>query len=276
VLPRPHVAEALVAQVTRQILVTDCGYFPAAEGHRRSRPHGAGQVIVIVCTEGRGWCRMRSVQHVVKAGTALVIPADEPHVYGSDDADPWTVWWVHVAGDAVDELVAAAGTSALRPVVGVPQLARAVSLVDDTIRALEKDESPASLIAASGAAWHLLSLLASGRHSPDNGRPDPVALATAILQQNLDSSISVTELADSVGLSPSHLTALFREALGCPPGRYLTRLRMSVARELLDTTDMPVASIARHVGYDDPYYFARQFRSVHGMSATHYRSGAKG
>jgi AraC-like DNA-binding protein len=219
---------------------------------------------------------MRSVRHVVRPGTALVIPADEPHVYGSDDTDPWTVWWVHVEGEAVGELIAASGTSALRPVVPVPQLARAVSLVDDAVRALEKDESPSSLMSASGAAWHLLSLLASGRHSPDHGRPDSVALATAILQQNLNRQLSVTELADAVGLSASHLTARFREVLGCPPGKYQTRLRMSVARELLDTTDLPVASIARQVGYVDPYYFARQFRAVHGMTATAYRNGAKG
>jgi AraC-like DNA-binding protein len=51
---------------------------------------------------------------------------------------------------------------------------------------------------------------------------------------------------------------------------------MSRARELLDTTDQAVAEIARALGYADPFYFSRQFRSVHGVSPSGYRVQHKG
>jgi len=51
---------------------------------------------------------------------------------------------------------------------------------------------------------------------------------------------------------------------------------MGLARELLDTTDRAIASIAREVGYSDPLYFSRQFRRIHGMSPSEYRSHDKG
>ena len=275
VLPAPLVAEASARGLTRRLLVTDCGYFPHAAQHLRSRPKGARQTIVIVCTEGSGWCRLDGELHPVSAGQAVVIPAGAPHSYGSNETSPWSVWW-HVDGDDVDDLVAAAGASTARPVLPVPHLARAVSLVDEAITAMEKDESPSSLVTAAGATWHLFALLAGGRHQVGAGRPDPVALAVALLQQDLSVKLSVGDLAATVGLSPSHLSALFRKATGCGPGEYQTRLRMSAGRDLLDSTDLPVSTIARHVGYADAYYFARQFRAAHGMTATQYRSRAKG
>lgn len=276
VLPGPIVAEATASGLTKRVLVTDCGYFPRAALHLRSRAKGSRQTIVIVCTEGGGWCRLGDDLHTVSAGQALVVPAGLSHSYGSDEAAPWSVWWLHVEGSDVPDLLAATGASVLRPVLQVAQLPRAVALVDDAICAMEKDDSPSSLVTASGAAWHLFALLAGGRHTPGEGRPDPVAIAIACLQQDLSMKMSVGELAATVGLSPSHLSALFRRATGCGPSEYQTRLRMSASRDLLDSTTLPVSLIGRHVGYPDAYYFARQFRAVHGMTATQYRSRAKG
>jgi transcriptional regulator GlxA family with amidase domain len=86
--------------------------------------------------------------------------------------------------------------------------------------------------------------------------------------------VPVAELAALVGLSPSHLTALFRRATGCGPSEYHTRMRMGRARELLASTDLPVASVAAAVGYQDPFHFARRFRTVHGEAPTRYRARA--
>jgi AraC family transcriptional regulator, arabinose operon regulatory protein len=276
VLPPRTAAEAAQRPLTRSLLVTDCGYFPHATGHERSRPHGAPQAIVIVCTEGEGWCRSGGAHHRITAGNALVIRPREPHVYGADSRAPWSAWWLHVVGEAVPDLLDALEVTPARPVVAVSRLSQAVSLVDEAIKAFETDESPSSLAAASGAAWHLFASLASGRHRVPHGRPDPVALATAKLQQDLTTTVAVADLAASVGLSSSHLSALFRRAVGCGPAEYQTRLRMSAARELLDTTDLPVASVARRVGYADPFYFARKFRAAHGTTPSEYRSGVKG
>ena len=74
-----------------------------------------------------------------------------------------------------------------------------------------------------------------------------------------------------VGLSPSQLNALFRRHLGASPLEYQTQLRMVRARELLDSSPLSIAALARLAGYDDPLYFSRQFSRVHGMSPRAYR-----
>ena len=52
---------------------------------------------------------------------------------------------------------------------------------------------------------------------------------------------------------------------------YLTRLRMSRARELLKNSGMPVARVAEHVGYRSDPAFVKAFRKLHGMTPRAYR-----
>jgi AraC family transcriptional regulator of arabinose operon len=276
VLPRPRVREALQRPVTSRLIVTDCGYFPRADDHQRSRPTGCAETILIVCVDGFGWCDLPSGSHTVHPGQVLVVPAETPHTYGSSEDVPWTVWWMHVRGDDVAHLVEATGASPSVPVLAVPDVTRAVALVEEALRGMERDDSAATLQLAAGAAWHLLALLSATRHGVPHQRRDPVQAAVEYLQLHFAEKITVSELAATAGLSPSHFSALFRRATGCGPHEYQTRLRMMKSRQLLDTTDISVSAIARAVGYQDPLYFSRQFRAVHGMSASQHRARAKG
>lgn len=270
VVPRPAVAEALERAVTRRLMVTDVGYYPEARDHLMQRPRGARETVVIVCTSGTGWARVGDATHRVSARNALVIPAGVPHAYGSDEAHPWTIWWSHLIGSDVAELVGVMEVSAARPLVPVRSIDRAVALLDEILSGMERDQSPVRLVAAAGAAWKLLTQIAVDRVIPAPG--DPLQRAMTYLTERLDGSVRVSELARLVGVSPSHLTAMFRRATGGGVLAHHTALKMARARQLLDVTDMPVGEIARELGYDDPFYFSRHFRKHHGTSPTDYRA----
>lgn len=276
VLPRPRVAEALEHPVTSRLVVTDCGYFPKAAGHLRSRRQDCAETIVILCADGLGWCELPGGSHVVRPGQVLVVPSGTEHVYGADADSPWTIWWMHLAGFDVPALVQASGAGTATPVLSLGDLPHAVSLVEEALLAMEHDDSQLTLQVAAGAAWHLIALLSTARPGHSVGRSDPVRVAIGYLQRQFAEQVSVAELADLVGLSPSHFAALFRRTAGCGPREYQTRLRMMKCRQLLDTTDLQVSTIARSVGYEDPLYFSRQFRAVHGVTASEHRARAKG
>jgi AraC family transcriptional regulator, arabinose operon regulatory protein len=276
VLPRPLVRESLSRPLTSRLIVTDCGYFPSAADHLRSRPTGTGQAIVIVCVDGAGWCRLPSGTHRVRAGQALVISPGVAHSYGAAADHPWTIWWLHVAGDDVAGLIDAAGVHPGRPVIQVGDVYRTVALADEVLRRMELDGSVRGMQAAAGAAWHLLALLAADQTHAPPGRYDTVEQAQRYLRERVGRRVSVAELAALARLSPSHFAALFRRATGAGVLQYQTRLRMARARELLDTTDLPIAAIARSLGFTDPFYFSRQFRAVHGVTAGRYRAQRKG
>jgi AraC family transcriptional regulator of arabinose operon len=269
VVPRPQVAEALRRPVTRRLLVTDAGYYPAAADHRMQRHRGTDEAIVIVCASGTGWARVGSGMHRLGAWQALVIPRGVRHEYGADARDPWTIWWAHLAGTDVSELVESLDATADRPVVPVRAIDRAVALLDEIVSGLERDQSPVRLLGAAGAAWKLLTQINVDRMLPEPG--DPLQRAMNYLAERLDGKVKVPELASLVGVSPSHLSTLFRKSTGGGVLAHHTALRMARARQLLDVTDATITEIAFDVGFDDAFYFSRVFRRHHGMSPTEFR-----
>lgn len=271
VLAPPVVAAARADPITARLMVTDVGYFPKAANHGRARRSGAGQAVVIICAEGKGFLEYEDSTMPVRAGQAIVLPPYRPHAYHADRADPWTLWWLHATGDDLDDLLEPLGG---RRIVDLHDSAFAVRTVETALLAVERDESRPSLLAAAGAAWHLLAALAADAAAGPRDVGGPVERAQAYLAEHFDQHLTVAEVAAAVGLSGSHLAALFRKATGGGVLHYLTGFRMARARVLLVTTDWPVAVIARLVGYVDPLYFSRQFRAANGVSPRGFRQGS--
>jgi AraC-like DNA-binding protein len=91
------------------------------------------------------------------------------------------------------------------------------------------------------------------------------------MTQHLNQPLQVSTLAAMVNISPSHYFALFKRRTGRAPMDYFTRLRMEQARRLLDTTTSSVKEVAAALGYDDPFYFSRVFKSVNQLAPSNYR-----
>ena len=258
VVPRPRLREHWAQPGRVGFAVTDCGYFPDAHSHGRSRTRPIAQAVVIACVSGRGWCETEAGRVEVGPGHVIVLEPDRPHAYGADDADPWTVWWVHVAGPGLGDFLRDAGLSNEQPVRTVSDLYPVVTL-----------------IAASGAATHLMSILATDRGVPQ-GTDELVERAAGYLREHLSEPLTVGDLAAMSRLSTSHFAAVFRRRLGSSVRQYQTTVRMARARELLDTTAIPIATVAASVGYPDAFYFSRQFKRIHGVTPRQYRGGAHG
>jgi AraC-type DNA-binding domain-containing proteins len=275
VLPRPLVDELVQIPPFYRLIVTDAGFFPDALRHGRSRPNGAEQVIVLYCVEGTGWCQIGGVTHEVGAGQVLIIPPGTPHNYGSDPVHPWSIWWFHCEGSDIPDLISATGATAEKPVIIPNDLMRLTELCNEILSLMERDSSPINLTGASGAAWHFFTLLVRKRGSVID-RTDPIEEALSILRNHASDSIRVSELAAQVGLSTSYFSSLFRRSVGCGVVEFQRRQRMSEARTLLDSTTLSISEIAVRVGYDDPFYFSRQFSKSNGISPRDYRRSMKG
>jgi AraC family transcriptional regulator of arabinose operon len=279
ILPRRVVAKALEHPLLRGLLPTDVGYFPKAGGHRFERKVGVDQAIFIYCTHGRGWCDLAGQRYEVQAGDLLVIPPRTPHAYGADDRHPWTIPWVHAAGDNVGHYLGELGVSIERPVLYLGDDPQLLGLFEELIEVSEQGYTPSHLLYAAHTLAHLIGVMIWHRQQNWRGTPDSrqkVAQSITYMKQHLDQPLHVAALAAIANLSPSHYAALFKTQTGYAPIDYLIRLRMHQACQLLDTTNLNIKEIALRLGYEDPLYFSRVFRSVNDASPSDYRLMHKG
>jgi len=93
----------------------------------------------------------------------------------------------------------------------------------------------------------------------------------AYMTRHLDEPLQVATLAAQANISPSHFFAIFKRRIGCAPIDYFIRLRMRQACRLLDETMLSVKEVAATLGYDDPFYFSRIFKSVNHVAPSEYR-----
>ena len=93
------------------------------------------------------------------------------------------------------------------------------------------------------------------------------------MNEQLHRRLTVSELADRVGLSVAQLTRLFRDATGTTPAAFLHGLRMERARLLLERTSLTVHQVMTQVGISDRSHFARGFMRAYGYSPRRFRLG---
>ena len=80
------------------------------------------------------------------------------------------------------------------------------------------------------------------------------------IQQNLNSKILLSDVANHVHLSESYLTALFKRYTGQSFRNYLQQLKMEKAKELISVHHMSIAEVAEMLGYEDYRAFTRAFK----------------
>ena len=106
-----------------------------------------------------------------------------------------------------------------------------------------------------------------------NGAEDEDHVESAIryIRQHLEEDILVGELADRLGMNPGYLTRIFKKKTGLNLKRFIDNEKMSAAKLLLTTTNLPVTIISEHVGYANYSNFSRSFRQLVGCTPTEYR-----
>jgi len=279
VLPRAVVAQAQEHPLMTGIIPTDVGHFPEATGHLRERPAGVDQAIFIYCTKGAGWCELSGSYHPVKPGELLVVPPETGHVYGADEQQPWSIYWFHAKGSLLRAFLGELDISAESPVVRIGDDPQLLVLFEELLDVVAHGYTTLQLLYASQTLAHLIAAMIRDHRNlrqEGPGTQQKIAHTIAYMKQHLNQSLQLDMLAALANLSRSRYVDLFKRQTGYAPIDYFIRLRMHRACQLLDTTGTSIKEVAISLGYEDPLYFSRVFRSVNEVSPAKYRQMRKG
>ena len=262
----------------RQLYITDIGYYPHAMYHYRERPEGVAQYILIYCMKGSGWYEVAGNRHVIRSNQFVIIPRGMPHVYASNNQDPWTIYWIHFTG----QMAHCFGEGQLEPKEIAPGTNSRINLrndiFEDIFLTLSDNYSLENLRYASSLLYAFLASLCylkQFRHyNPQQERIDTtdiVTMAVRYMKENIEKQLTLQQLCDYIGYSVSQFSLIFRKSIGQSPLNYFNRLKVNRACQLLETTDLKINQICTMVGIDDCYYFSRVFTKIVGVSPKKYR-----
>ncbi|MEK4145932.1 AraC family transcriptional regulator [Robertmurraya sp. FSL W8-0741] len=117
----------------------------------------------------------------------------------------------------------------------------------------------------------LQSILNGARNSQYNFTLQQVTKILDYFHTHYEEEISIREVADMFEIDRRRIAYLFEKITGLTPIQYLTKYRISKAKELLTVSELTVSEISEAVGYQDNFYFSRVFKSLTGTSPSQYR-----
>jgi AraC family transcriptional regulator len=122
---------------------------------------------------------------------------------------------------------------------------------------------------STALAVHLLREYGAAVLGPERryGRLPREKLVRAVeyIQDQLDTDLTVSGIAQAVGMSPDNFTRLFKESTGQSPYQYVVEARVRKAKELLTTGKFTISEAAHHVGFVDQSHLTRHFKRVFGL-----------
>ncbi len=254
--------------------VYNTGYEKCDSGHSWG-PAVRDHYLIHFVASGSGVFRCNQQEYTVGAGGLFIICPTQLASYQADAHTPWQYSWVGFNGTDARRLVNLAGFTRQEPVLHSTDPHKTGALLR---RIADASGNTAAADTEMAGYLHLflahLIALNSQRPTGDTHQTY-VANALRYIQYNYASDIGVNDIARYVGISRSQLYRAFLQDFGVSPHNYLQKYRINEACSLLHNPSYSIAEIAGSVGFNDPLYFSRVFKSIKGCTPTEYQKSKK-
>ena len=241
------------------------------------------EYIIHFITKGQGFYSCNGNAWPLTAGQMFLIYPGDTVVYCSDSKDPWSYCWIGFRGFRVEQILKQCGFSRSRLTLPNPDLSQLLPCFDEMLTHITlepyDDFFRESLLLKifSILSLHYTELTKSHALPQDiHVKNMYVNQAIEFINGNYMRGISVTDIADQIGISRTHLNHVFQEELNLSVQSFLIDYRMYRAASLLSHTAMPIKEISDQVGYSDPLVFSKAFKKKFNLSPKQYREDSPG
>lgn len=279
VLPQGILKELEQNELTNSLMVTDIGFYDKALQHYRERRKGCMQNILIYCTDGEGWFETNGKRQFLRQNQYVIISANTPHKYGSNDQNPWSIYWIHFTGLKSHLFINHPNQKIEIDLASNARFRERILLFEEIFNNLEMQYSIENLEYANICLRHMLGsfrYLSQFRKIKEFNPEDKITNSIRFMRDHISEKISLGSVAKNVNLSVSQFSLLFKKKTSRTPIDYLNHLRIQQASRLLDFSTFRINEIALQVGFSDPFYFSRMFSKIMGRSPKEYRKMKKG
>lgn len=258
----------------KHLHICSIGYYPKAKDHYTYRKKGLPENFLFYCIDGRGWYSIGGQQYEVGPNEFFILPQNTEHAYGSSLEHPWSIYWIHFGGDALPALNNIQAVQKHFKPEYQKNSTEIISIFNKIYKTLQLGYSIDNLLFANMCLTHFLTLfIYNFRHfeTTDTEKLDCVDNAILYMREHINENISLSDLSKHYNYSVSRFSNLFKQKTGYSPIDYFLQMKMQKACQQLDFTNQSIKEVAFSMGFDDPYYFSKRFRTIIGVSPKKYR-----
>lgn len=253
-----------------------CGYSACKPLHSYG-PAARPNYIIHYILEGKGSYQIGERKYHLSKGQGFLIEPEYMTYYQADRQEPWTYIWVGFNGADAAKRLKDIGLSNDQPVFQCREGEKLKDIVLDMLQHLQATAS--NLYYLQGMLYQFFSvLLRDAVLDPlEEQSEGNVHLLAAIqyIKNHCFEGIDVEDIANAVSVNRSHLYAIFKSRLGITPKEYLTKARISRARDQLALTDASIEQIAEACGYQSALAFSRAFKEEMEVTPSQYRKTSR-
>ena len=225
--------------------------------------------VVLFCEGGSASFSTADADWKLTKGEMVILPPSQPHLYKS--SDHWNIVWFHLRSTHRTWSALPAAAPFRRPLHDIGALRSAMELFMDE-QSRHRSDTDRVLEPLGHAISVLLERELCDEETPEKRRSRwEVEKAWKAVQADLAYPWTVEELARKSGLS---VAQLHRKCLGVhdtSPMRWVRKMRIEQASELLAFTPYTLDEIASKVGYETPFALSKAFHAETGTSPKDYR-----
>lgn len=217
--------------------------------------------------KGEGYIRLDDISFSASEGDIYILPAGRKHIYYSDDKNPWEKIWFNIRGDLIEKLMESYNIKHVYHVRGLNLYSRFKDFIDTAKTAADSNE------VSRLCAQCFLKIVQEISEYVNAG--SIYKSSAARLKEKIDGltefGMSFDSLIEDMHYTKSHIIRAFKAEFKITPYSYLLEKKMSVAKMMIENTNMSIMEISDFLGFSDCHYFSNFFKKYTGISPKKYR-----
>ena len=231
---------------------------------------------LLYLTEGEGVFHSASVNEArLGEGDLFLLFPGEWHSYHPLPQRGWKSYWIGFRGKNIDDRVSNGFLSPKHPIYHVGFSDAIVRLYRDAYDTAITEAAYSQQLLA-GIVNHLIGMMYMLERNielnKDQSHVTLINRGRLRIRESLESSLTIQQIAEELGVSYSNFRKLFKEYTGLSPATYQQDLRLQRAKELLTTSDISIKEIAYRLNFESPDYFSTKFKAKTGRRPSELRN----
>ncbi len=257
-----------------ELSLIHCGKEKCTPNHKISGLRD--EIIIHFIFHGKGTFIIGGKSWNLSSGDMFILYPGVTTTYVSDSIDPWYYGWIAFKGIHTDNILHHCGFSKETPVAQYDNVNLAQDYIDRILNA--RQLSFGNDLIRNGLLLEFLGSLSEihfknstiiGGH--DYSSNIYVNHAIEYISKYYPEHITVSSIAEYIGITRVHLNNCFKKELGITVQSYLIDYRLHQASQLLSSSTYSISQISDMVGYPDPLAFSKAFKKRLGMSPRSFR-----